>query len=413
MKKELLALVRQSIEYGYLPENWHEFKEEVVKTATQYLSLTRHCVIVDDDYYHEEEDSECFVFDQQQSDYILDSESILVYSEQGNDFFTHERYSDRYYEYNGRYYTEEGLRANNLVITVDESIAHLDDVYYWESDNAYHYERERNDDNDEDDDDGEVWGYHDGPCPPDYREDSNGPGIGFEIEKAGTPEFCDFWDKEELYAQTGCVMEKDGSVDWELKTPIYPLFSNRIENDWLPEIEQAVNASNHPHAGGHIHLSLPPKRGWQLFDYCRPYLPLFMAMYPKRLETDYCKGKAELRLKRDDEKHQAIKIWDNRIELRFPEKVYNISAIIFRLNFCRLMILHEYKNIQSATLAAFDGESSLSKLISQQYYGKELMLLNRVIGVAKQYFNTDLLKEKVIEKLLTHLKIQNPCVLQS
>lgn len=405
MEQTLLSLVRSSIEHGYLPEYWHESKDDVIKTCRGYLALSHDCVSIDDQWYHDDQDSELIVYDQIGRQFILEEESILVYHGRDDYFYTDKHNEEDYFEYNGRLYSHEGLQANELVITVDNDIAHRDHVYYWESDDGYHH--------DPDDDEDKIWGYHEGPCPPDYRNSVNEPGIGFEIEKGEDPEFCGFYDKQELFDQTGCVMEADGTVDWELKTPVYPLFSNDIESLWLPKIASAINASDHEDAGGHIHLSLPPKNGKQLFDYCRPYFPLFMAMYPKRLEADYCKGKTESRLKADDDKHQAIKIWENRIELRFPAKVYDMKAIVFRLSFCRLMVERSYTNIQAVTLAAFDKTTSLGNLIAQVYEGKEVMLLNRILEVTQKYFNTFLLNEKSIETLYINLKTKKSCVLQS
>lgn len=399
--ENLLALVRKSIFYGYLPENWHETKDEVVETYTGYLSLSSNCVEIEGEYYHEEKDIDLYVYDGEHLRYILLEDSIRVYTSRNEFFCTTALDDHRYFEYRDTYYTNMGLADHGLVVVFNGDVAPRDDVYYWESDDEYHYEVEE--------EDREIWEYHTGPCPPDYRHDASSPGIGFEIEKGGSPEFCGYCDKGDLFESTGCVIEKDGSVEWELKTPVYPLYSADVENIWLPQIISAINAENHENAGGHIHLSLPSKSGRQLFDYCRPYLPLFMAMYPKRLETDYCKGKPELSLKTDGEKYQAIKLWENRIELRFPAKVYNIGALIFRLDFCRLMLKREYKNIVSATLAAFDRETSINQLVMIHYKDRESVLLERIITISQKYFNTDLLREKSIETLLKTIKIQKPC----
>lgn len=406
MEKQLISLVRQSIEQGYLPANWHKKKNYIIETATDYLALSTDCVDINGMYYHEKLDGEHFVLDEINKEYIHEADSIHVYKGVDDYFYTHQDNSERYFQYWNNYYSYEGMQANDLVLTVDENVAHIDSVHYWESDGAYHHEPEY-----DEDEDSKIWGYHDGPCPPDYRTNKDEPGIGFEIEKGRKPVFCGFGDREWLFEETGCVMEEDGTVDWELKTPVYPLFSDKIENYWLPKIEAAINADDHEQAGGHIHLSMPPKIGCQLFDYCRPYLPLFMAMYPRRLETDYCKGKPELRLKKDDDKHQAVKIWNDRIELRFPAKVYNMKAIVFRLNFCRQMIKRKYTNIPSVVMAAFDTRTELGKLVSEEYHNREALLLQRVLEVAKKYFGTNLLREKNIEILFANLKKEKSCVL--
>jgi hypothetical protein len=403
--EKLLPLVRKSVAHGYLPENWHDQKDKIVETATGYLSLSTNCVEIDGGYYHEEEDIDFFVYDNEHQQHILIEDSIRVYTDRDEFFYTRMRDRAYYSRYQTAYYTESGLEAFDLVLVCNGDIAPRDNVYYWESDDEYHYEEEE--------EEKDIWDYHSGPCPPDYRTDTSIPGIGFEIEKGGSPEFCGHYDKDDLYQSTGCVMEEDGSVDWELKTPVYPLYSTDIENTWLPQITHAINAENHDCAGGHIHLSLPPKSGKQLFDYCRPYLPLFMAMYPGRLETEYCKGKPEKCLKADGEKHQAIKFWDDRIELRFPAKVYNMNALVYRLNFCRLMIEREYKNIQTVTLAAFDKTTRLNKLIMSHYAGKEAVLLDRIIEVSKKYFDTCLTNETAIKTLIKTLKTEKPCASQS
>lgn len=415
MEKALLALVRESIGTGYLHPEWHRWKADVVKTGSGFLALLTDCMCVEGAWYHEIEDEECFILDEEHNVYILSEHSISVWRGPDDTFRTSVNYRHDYHEYSGRYYTDDGLEAHDLVVTADGDVAHRNDVYYWDSDDEYHYEDEYNDD------DSEVWGYHDGPCPPDYRDDAGCAGIGFEIEKGASPVFCGYRDKEALFDGTGCVIEEDSSVDWELKTPIYPLFSGEVENKWLPQIRAAINAEDHTDAGGHIHLSLPPKSGARMFDHCRPYLPLFMAMYTPRLKNDYCKGKTEKLLKVDVDKHQAIKIWGDRIELRFPAKVYDMESLIFRLAFCRLMVEKEYRSILSVTRAAFDGTTRLGKLVASEYKGRESILLQRVLDVAKCYFDTNIANEKPIEKLMKAFHIQTslktsktkqPCVLQ-
>ncbi|WP_343559568.1 hypothetical protein [Sphingobacterium sp.] len=411
MEQSLLSLVRLSIEQGYLPLYWHDSKNEVVKTFNGMLSLSSECVCIAGTWYHDTINIELFVYDEVDKRHILMEQSIYVFTGRHSGFFTHNDNEFDYFVYRSRYYTLEGLRDNDLVVMVDETIERHEDVYYWHSDNAYHYTPETYEDEEGSDDynDYDIWEYHDGPCPPDYRKGGNEPAIGFEIEKGGPPAFCGHDDKEGLFKHTGCVMEADGTVDWELKTPIYPLYSNRIESEWLPQIKEAINAKNHRNAGGHIHLSKYPKTGVQLFDYCRPYFPLFMAMYPKRLETDYCQGKTELRLKKDEDKHQAIKIWDDRIELRFPAKVFNMQAIVFRLKFCRIMLDREHNSILSVILAAFDPSTNLGQLVLEVYAGKEKVLLDRILKVSKKYFNTVLENEKHIVHLISNLKRKVLC----
>lgn len=413
MEQSLLSLVRSAIKHGYLPCNWHKTKEQIIETYNGNLSLITICVEAEGAWFHEELDNEKYVYDQNCKCYIREENSIIIFTSRYDCYYAHKDYVNNYYQFNGNHYTLEGLADNDLVVMVDDTIARQEDVYYWDADDGYHFEPEPGTLSDEEDEDNEndfdIWEYHDGPCPPDYRVTSNDPGIGFEIEKGGNPAFCGRFTKERLYDKTGCVMEEDGTVDWELKTPIYPLFSQDIEHLWLPEIEEAINATNHENAGGHIHLSKYPKTGAQLFDFCRPYFPLFMAMYPKRLEKDYCIGKTESKLKLDADKHQAIKIWNDRIELRFPAKVHNMKAILFRLKFCRLMIEREYNNILSVTLAAFDPDTRLGALVAEVYAGKESMLLNRLIEVTRKYFNTVLDNEKAVHSLLHNLKKKKQC----
>ncbi len=124
----------------------------------------------------------------------------------------------------------------------------------------------------------------------------------------------------------------------ELKTPVYPLYSADVENIWFPETISAINAENHE------------KRWWSVSTYhyhrkaddnssiTAAHTSPIYGDVSQEAETDYCKGKPELSLKTDGEKYQAIKLWENRIELRFQAKVYNIEALIFRLDFCRLML---------------------------------------------------------------------------
>lgn len=375
MKQSTLSLIRESILKGYLPEEWHSNKEDIVKTESGYFALISDCVNINGDYYHDREDSGLFVYDDIDDEYILECDSVMAYGRNGREVCTKEENTVRYQR---NYYVKEYLSDNDLCVLdngdichydncvcIDGENYHVDDVYFWESDGEYHTEPEP--------ENGTLWSYGDGPVEKNYVniDAKEGEivsfGWGIEIEKNEMPDF-DF-DRQDIYEKTGAVLEKDSSVSdgFELKTPVYNLMSKKTDKR-LEKLRGFADVKNVEGAGGHIGFSMTGKNDEELLDLCAGWLPLIYSMYKKRLTNTYCTGKKIDELKGSGDKFQAIRMRGNYIEFRIFSSVKNFNTVLFRLNFFRIMAANLGKNFSSVIGMAINKNSQLYKLLTKDVY---------------------------------------------
>lgn len=406
MKQQTLTKIRKSIAKGYLPENWHEEKQNLVETETGYYALNSDCIDVGGDYYHEDNDRHEFDYDEIQEEYILSYYSVTAYGRRGREYVTHR---DRCVSVGTCYYHEDYLSDNDIVWVSDEDeYYHRDDVYFWDSDDEYHLEPE----DDEDDSSNLLWGYNEGEREKNFVEIDKIEGeevmfgFGMEIEKSEMPDF-DF-DKWDIYNETGAVLERDGSVDdgFELKTPVYNLFSPKTE-ERLSKLKSFADIKGVENAGGHIGFSMIGKSDEELIDLCSGFIPLIFAMYKKRLSNDYCSGKKIDILKNSGEKMQAIRMRGSYIEFRIFSSVKNYNTILFRLNLFRIMAKNLGKSFPSVIGMAVNKNSELHKLLTNDVYSdtyKFERLIKDAIEINSQ-FGIKKLTQSKINQITTKLNL--------
>lgn len=406
MKQQTLTKIRKSIAEGYLPENWHEEKQNLVETETGYYSLHTDCIDVGGNYYHEDNDRNEYEYDEIQEEYILFGYAVTAYGRRGREYVTHR---DRCVYVGTCYYHEDYLSDNDIVWVSDEDeYYHRDDVYYWDSDDEYHLEPE----DDEDDSSNLLWGYNEGEREKNFVEIDKIEGeevmfgFGMEIEKSEMPDF-DF-DKWDIYNETGAVLERDGSVDdgFELKTPVYNLFSPKTE-ERLSKLKPFADIKGVENAGGHIGFSMIGKSDEELIDLCSGFIPLIFAMYKKRLSNDYCSGKKIDILKSSGEKMQAIRMRGSYIEFRIFSSVKNYNTILFRLNLFRIMAKNLGKSFPSVIGMAVNKNSELHKLLTNDVYAdtyKFERLIKDAIEINSQFGKRKLTQGK-INQITTKLNL--------
>lgn len=406
MKQQTLTKIRKSIAEGYLPENWHEEKQNLVETETGYYALNSDCIDVGGDYYHEDNDRHEFDYDEIQEEYILSDYSVTAYGRRGREYVTHR---DRCVYVRNCHYHEDYLSDNDIVwVTDEDEYHHRDDVYYWDSDDEYHLEPEE----DEDDSSNLLWGYNEGEREKNFVEIDKIEGeevmfgFGMEIEKSEMPDF-DF-DKWDIYNETGAVLERDGSVDdgFELKTPVYNLFSPKTE-ERLSKLKSFADIKGVENAGGHIGFSMIGKSDEELIDLCSGFIPLIFAMYKKRLSNDYCSGKKIDILKSSGEKMQAIRMRGSYIEFRIFSSVKNYNTILFRLNLFRIMAKNLGKSFPSVIGMAVNKNSELHKLLTNDVYSdtyKFERLIKDAIEINSQ-FGIKKLTQSKINQITTKLNL--------
>ena len=308
--------------------------------------------------------------------WFSDEDGVTVY--EGRDCNT---YSRRWAEnnselsvYRGEYYDSYALECHELVYVQDTGeIESEDEVYYHDGDGYYSYPQEHREEY--------VRGYHDG-CYKSLRFDNKSKySIGYEIEKEDQDvlESINIEDFEEA-TDYNWRKERDGSLDsdcgYELISPTFELNIDKIfehieSNDILVS---HINADTSYSCGGHIHLSENGLSGEQLFEKIKGYTPLFYALYYGRVDKNYCKGKNNNDLRNENEKYQAIKIWQDRVEFRIISAVHNVKTLKWRTKLLMMILQHPTNDI---IRAYYNVDTKFTKLLKQTYSDEKLLILKQ------------------------------------
>jgi hypothetical protein len=154
-----IELIKKSIAADYLPENFitliRERMDKLTETDSGYYALRSITVTTADGYtYHEEHDSDLFVLDEWNEEYICECDAVQAHGRRRNLVVTNK---DNCIYFEGNYYLENYLDDNGIITLHNGDYCHIDearyvedegeyyhgdDVYYWESDNEYHLEPE-------------------------------------------------------------------------------------------------------------------------------------------------------------------------------------------------------------------------------------------------------------------------------
>jgi hypothetical protein len=138
--------------------------------------------------------------------------------------------------------------------------------------------------------------------------------------------------------------ESDGSLShetgYELVSPTFELdpdlIIQYIERDDL--LKDHVQAGQSSACGMHANVSDTERTPWELFDDLVGYLPVLCALYPKRVENDYCKAKTKKDLIQYHEKKQAFCVKSDRVEIRIFAAVTDLKNLRFRLDLIEFMM---------------------------------------------------------------------------
>jgi hypothetical protein len=310
------------------------------------------------------------------------------------------RYSDKAINklgldgYNGNFYDDDARSYHDLAYCEDDNeLHHTDDLYFWDADGCYHLSPEEEDDSED-----YVNGYHNGSYKTKTFTDSPKFFIGFEIEKEDQEVkeslyISDFKDSAPLWRK-----ERDGSLDdesgYELISPTYELKVNKIKKDIKANsiLLNHINAKHSKSCGGHINISEVNKTGEELFNNLKGYTPLFHALYYKRIDKNYSKGKSNEKLLSDNEKYQSIKIHDNRVEYRIISAVPDFDTLMWRAQLMDFILNNQTECIKEAF---FKLNTTLLPLIKKVYNTPEKLnnLIDRVIKYTLQFENVTLTKE--------------------
>lgn len=366
--KDDLITLSQIVEGDYLSDGRY------------YYSAEEYRILADGSICHQDE---CFWCEGNQ-DYHHNDDGVTCY--RYRDSYTYSRdYAEncgRYYLYDDEYYDHDALERNNLVIDVHGDVVDRDSVYYWESDGEYHHEEESEE---------YVRPYHHTHIfAKKYFSDNPKFLIGFEIEKEDRDVKESLYIKDFENACPGWRKERDGSLDdesgYELISPTFELNTSEIFNIIKSNktLISHINAEKSNSCGGHINVSEVGFSGHELFDKVKGYNPFIHALYWKRINKNYSKGKNNKDLKEQNEKYQSVRIHNNRIEYRIISAVPDVRTLEWRTKLIELIMQNQtdcpkqaFFNLHTESFA-----SHIRKMYSPERFES---LINRVVKYTLEY----------------------------
>lgn len=379
-------------------DNREDIKKVIASIKENYVNLSHiedGCYFWHDEYAYSEDlwvidgdgnlldiDSAFYCMLTGESWHYNDSVTVNVGGHQYSYYHDAVRDDDNYYYYDGEYYDDDALMRYDLVFLVDTNeVRSIDDAWYHESDGCYRSYEEK---------DEYLRDYHSGG----YHRISFGGKkvrykIGYEIEKEDEDVLESITINDFECETNHCWRkEKDGSLNssgYELISPTFDFNMTRIfehieKNEVLVD---HINAKYSQRCGGHIHLSEEGLTGYELFDKIKGYTPLFYALYYGRVDKDYCKGKKNEDLKNDNNKYQAIKIHDNRIEFRIISAVPNLDTLKWRTKLLRTILTYPTDDVVKAYYYV---DTKFTGLLKQTYSNDKLTKLKeRFVKFTKQF----------------------------
>lgn len=373
----------ESINEGYVTIDEIE-RCEYISYDNKYYSSDDYVILHDDDLCRINNAFYC----EGNDEWYSDDDGVRCYIQCSEEWRSHdwaERNMD--YRYNDEWYDGDALSYHELVWCEDiEEVMSEDDAYYHEGNGWYSYP---------DDNDTYLRGYHNGGYREHIFDNKSKYKIGYEIEKEDRDilESININDFEE---QTDYKWRKESDSSlcsdsgYELISPTFEFNITKIFN-YIESNETLVKHINSNHStscGGHINLSQKGLSGNELFDRIKGYTPLFYALYHGRVDKNYCKGKNNRDLKYENEKYQAIKIHDNRVEFRIISAVPNIKTLKWRSK----LIMAILKNPTDDVIQGYyNVDTKFTRLLKETYTDERLVTLKeRFKKYTKQFEGLDI-----------------------
>ena len=372
--------IREALKEGDV--TWEEYVEgEYLKHNGRYYSNNTYCITLEGTLIDKDNAYFCDYFDEysENSQTVRIGRTELQYSLSGIE-------EAGLYYHEGNYYDEQALAIHELV-EIDGEIFNINDLHYNNLTEEYQREEPKK----------YVRSYHHDTTVKLYDfSDIPSHYIGYEIEKEdknvkqsiSISEFektCEHWRKEE-----------DGSLDsrtgYELISPAFELIPEEIEKYLKsnPTLLKHINAhTNTKTCGGHINVSSVGMTGNELFERIKGYTPLFYALYYKRVDKTYSKGKSNKDLKEQGEKYQAIRIHRNHLEYRIISAVPNLDTLMWRTKLFELILNYP----TNCTKEAFFNVNCILKSHLQLMYPEHRFttLNERLIKFTEQFEGINLL----------------------
>jgi len=376
-----------SIKKGYITKNNFVNDIDCFEHEGLYYNVEEHVVLHDGKVVELSEAMFCEYYEEYF--YSQDVYNVNIYK------------SSKYYSYtaiqildlieiDGVYYDGDALDYNGYNYLEDLQQWSDGEAYYHENDECYYSYPPRCKEF--------ARSYHNGRHKEFNFENTSLYKIGYEIEKEDSDvlESC-FVDDFEY--ETGYIWRKetDGSLNFdgfELISPTFELNTEKIfeiiNNN--PILVKHINAQYSLNCGGHINLSKIGCNGNDVFNMVCGYTPLLYSLYYGRVDKNYSKGKSNKDLKNENEKYQAIRIHDNRIEFRIISAVPNVDTLRWRTRLIEKMLEYPTSDVRTAY---WHIKTKFKDILKEVYSAERIKILNeRIIKNTMKFEGVDLNKTR-------------------
>ena len=245
----------------------------------------------------------------------------------------------------------------------------------------------------------------------DHRTEKTTWSIGFEVEKEDEDTVTIGYSK--LYDKTDWIKESDGSLDsdtgYELVSPIYDLFSNKVDKDIEANRDLAtlINADSSDNCGGHINIGHRNFNSKEVMEGISAFFPLLYSMYPHRKNVDYCKSKAK-HLYYRDEKYASVYAKNSKVlELRIFSAVSNVENLLWRRDLVRIFVNNFNCSERDVLKMLCNPKSKLHVHLRKVYSAERLMnKINDYISNSRE-FNNKVLGPVDVDKIKNKIEQSN------
>lgn len=233
--------------------------------------------------------------------------------------------------------------------------------------------------------------------------------FGFECEKEDSLCSDDLAD----YLEYGYSPESDCSLSdgFELVSPMYDLMSDDLDNVIKKSlnIRRDINAEYSKNCGGHMSISHAHLSGGEFYSKIETWMPLLMALYPKRLKNHYCSPISNSSCKSARGERRAINVSNNRIEFRIFPAIKNVDNLLWRRDLLRIMIKNQGMSYIDIHKAMNDVTSELGSLLSKVYSdSKRMGKAEMYLGIAYLFLDDVKVQRKYVERVAeNHAHIVN------
>lgn len=387
----ILSKMAKSIQAGYITEEWKEDKvnnyENIVETYSGYYAFENDCIVAENQYLHEDLDDDGYVFDEMDSCYILENNSVYINDGRNHGYSTHYENADSsngIYEHNGEYITESYMEYHDLVWDVNGRIAHTDDLWYWESDGEYHYNPESDE---EDEDNGTIInGYSYKPSPKYYRLNNDNDktpffGIELEVERKNSNDIKHS-EMAEMIENDHWYFKSDGSLTDGFEIVTHPMTFNYIkqssqtfEDSLRLLIDNNYNSYNANTCGMHVHITKKCFTTWHLYRFLKFFVEnkeFIVAISQRKMEKlkkwanieDDNESELIYKAKKkngNNERYVAVNLRNNAtIEIRIFRGTLNFNSFMKNIEFCHAVFMYT-KESNEITLNGFKEYLNYSK----------------------------------------------------